>query len=273
MEDLLQLGESEFRYIAGLMYSNFGIRMGDQKRVLVAGRLGRRIRRLGLASFPEYLVKLRADPAELSELADHLSTNHTFFYREAEHFRFMDEALLAPKAADPAGSLPRIWSAGCASGEEAYTIAMLVRERFGPRAFSRDPCVLATDISTPVLRAAVSGEYPAARAKELPPGLRAAYFERSGEETLKVRDEIKRMVLFKKLNLMGGLFPFKEKFDAIFCRNVMIYFDQESRRKLIDSFYRWVAPGGYFFLGHSETIPRAECPFEYVKPAVYRRKA
>lgn len=273
MEELIKLGDSEFRCIAGIMYSNFGIHMGEQKRTLVAGRLGKRIRSLGLSSFPEYLDRLRTDPAELTELADHLSTNHTFFFRESEHFRFLDEEILAPLAADPAADPPRIWSAGCASGEEAYTIAMLVRERFGQRVSARDPCVLATDISMQALRAAVAAEYPALRTKELPARLRQAYLESSGPDGMRVRDSIRSMVLFKRFNLMGGVFPFKEKFQAIFCRNVMIYFNQESRGKLVASFYRWVAPGGYFFLGHSETIPRAECPFEYVKPAVYRRTA
>jgi chemotaxis protein methyltransferase CheR len=150
---------------------------------------------------------------------------------------------------------------------------MLVRERFGLRAACRDPCVLATDISMQALRLAVAAEYPDSRTKELPAKLRQAYLERSGPDAMRVRDEIRAMVLFKKFNLMGGTFPFKGKFEAVFCRNVMIYFNQESRRKLVASFYRWVAPGGYLFLGHSETIPRAECPFEYVKPAVYRRAA
>jgi chemotaxis protein methyltransferase CheR len=273
MEDLIRLGDSDFRFIAGLMYSNFGIHLGEQKRTLIAGRLGKRIRSLGLSSFPEYLNKLRSDPTELTELADRLSTNHTFFFRESEHFRFLDEEVLVPLAADPAAGPPRIWSAGCASGEEAYTIAMLVRERFGPRVSVRAPCVLATDISMQALRLAVAAEYPAARIKELPAKLCQAYLEGSGPDAMRVCDGIRSMVLFKKFNLMDGIFPFKEKFQAIFCRNVMIYFNQESRRKVIDSFHRWVAPGGYLFLGHSETIPRAECPFEYVKPAVYRRSA
>jgi chemotaxis protein methyltransferase CheR len=252
------------------MYSNFGIHLSDQKKSLVAGRLAKRIRVLGYSSFSEYLLRLRNEPAELSELIDNLSTNHTYFFRESAHFQYLDEHLLAPMASDPVASPPRIWCAGCASGEEAYTLAMFVRNRFGARALA-EPAIVATDISLPALQAALRAEYPESKLREVPADLLSRSFERIGPDSYRVTQELRRLVLFKRLNLMDERYPFHRQFHAILCRNVMIYFDQESRRKLINSFHRWLLPGGYFFLGHSETISRGECPFEYVKPAVYRK--
>jgi chemotaxis protein methyltransferase CheR len=132
--------------------------------------------------------------------------------------------------------------------------------------------LLATDISMAALREAGRGEYNEAKLRELPAEYRRDYFRQVAPEKYAINDEIQRMVLFKKLNLMQTPFPLKGQFDAIFCRNVMIYFDQESRRKVVNALYQYVKPGGYFFIGHSESLRREECPFEYVKPAIYKKK-
>ncbi len=171
---------------------------------------------------------------------------------------------------DP-GRQVRMWSAGCAAGEEVYTLAILLRDFFGAAIDRADFGLLATDISLASLKAAKAGVYPAQKLSELPLAAKAESFREVGPELFEVSPEIKRMVLFKRLNLVADNYPFKSSFDVVFCRNVMIYFDQESRSRLVRSFHRYVKPGGHFFIGHSETILRADCPFEYVRPAIYRK--
>ena len=274
--ELLALTDADFGFVSGLLYDRFGIRLGAQKRTLVAGRLTKRVLQLGLGSFGEYCEALRRDldGRELSEFVNRLTTNHSYFYRESDHFDFLRNSVFPTikreLETDPRRSV-RIWSAGCAAGEEVYTIAAVARDFFGGLVDSADFGILATDISLAALREAQAGAYPAQKVAEMPQGLRAAYLRPAGADSFEVLPELKRMVLFKRLNLMDERYPFKGAFDLIFCRNVMIYFDQASRSALIRSFYRWTKVGGYLFIGHSETIPRSDCPFEYLRPAVYRK--
>jgi chemotaxis protein methyltransferase CheR len=278
VDDVLPLGDTDYRFVTAFLYERFGIQLGNQKRVLVAGRLTKRVRQLGLSSFAEYFAYLRADESgnELSEFINRLTTNHSFFNREKDHFEYL-RRLVFPEIArrlerDPRYEV-RIWSAGCAAGEEVYTLAIYLREFFGPTVDSADFGLLATDISLAALKTAQAGVYAAQKLSELPKALRLSYFREAGPDLMEVTPAVKRMVLFKRLNLMAQRYPFKNPFDLIFCRNVMIYFDQVSRAHLIRTFYEHLKPGGYFFIGHSETIPRADCPFEYIQPAIYRKKA
>jgi chemotaxis protein methyltransferase CheR len=273
MSDLMVLGDAEFRFIAGLLYEKFGISMGEQKRVLIAGRLSKRVRQLGLPGLREYCACLRTDGsgAELSILMNLLTTNHSYFYREPEHFQFMlSEILPRYRERIPVGDDFRLWSAGCAAGEEVYTAAMVVRDVLG-KVRGANIGILATDISTQVLEAAKTGIYPESRLRDLPPRLRSTYLVPVDAENYSVCPEIRSMVLFKRLNLMRGDFPFKGLFDLVFCRNVMIYFDVESRRRLVSALYRVMKPGAYLFIGHSESIQKENSPFEYVRPAIYRK--
>jgi len=275
-EDLVQLTDKEFTYITKLLFDRFGIFLGDQKRVLVAGRLSKRLRELNLPNYTEYIEYLTADKtgAELTELINRITTNHTFFFRERDHFDFLEKTVLpsldSEKTGIPAQPL-RIWSAGCASGEEVYSLSMLLREYYGPRFAAVDSGLLATDISLAALREAEAGEYNVGKMRELPASYRNTYFLRKDESVYTIRDDIRKMVMFKRLNLMADTFPMKGLFDAIFCRNVMIYFNQVSREKVVNALYRFVKPGGYLFIGHSESLNRETCPFTYVKPAVYRK--
>lgn len=277
MDDyLLVLSDKEFHDVAHLMYERFGIHLSEQKRTLIAGRLSKRVRNLGLSSIGSYLARVRADEtgAELTELVDRITTNHSFFYREKDHFEFLSsEVLPAIKArrAQEAGFSLRIWSAGCATGEEPYTLAMVMREFLGASASMTDWAVLATDLSLSALREAMSAVYAGNRVRELPAAWRNAYFEQRGEDEWAVKDDLRRAVLFKRLNLMDERYPFKGLFDVVFCRNVMIYFDPPVRKALVDRIFRYVKPGGYLFVGHSESLPRDSCPFNYVRPAIYRK--
>jgi chemotaxis protein methyltransferase CheR len=274
--DLIPLSNTEFKYIADMLYERFGIYLSEQKRILVAGRLSKRVRQLGLDSFTLYFNYLSSDRtgSELSELINRITTNHSFFFREKEHFDFLTKTILPGidgKLKENPRYPVRIWSAGCATGEEVYSIGMLLREYYGKRLDAIDMGLLATDISLSALHDAGEGEYAKAKLNELPPVYTNTYFQKKGEEVFAIKEEIKKMVLFKRLNLMSDSFPLKGQFDAVFCRNVMIYFDQESRRKAVQTLFQYVKPGGYFFIGHSESLKREDCPFSYVKPAVYRK--
>jgi len=273
---MVSLSDSEFAYIAGMLYDRFGIYLSEQKRILIAGRLSKRVRQLGLVSFTRYFEFIVADKTggELSELINRITTNHSFFFREREHFDFLVKTVLPGlegKLRENARYPLRIWSAGCATGEEVYSIGMLLREYFGNRMDSIDSGLLASDISLAALQEAGEGVYAEAKLRELPIAYKNTHFVKKTDDTYAIRDEIKNMVLFKRLNLMADSFPLKGQFDAIFCRNVMIYFDQQSRKKVVQTLFNYVKPGGYFFIGHSESLRREDCPFVYVKPATYKK--
>jgi len=273
-EDLVPLSDKEFSYIARLLFDQFGIYLGDQKRILVAGRLSKRLRELRLATFTEYIDFLCADRTggELSELINRITTNHSFFFRERDHFDFLSKSMLPTIDSRKNSAVPyplRIWSAGCATGEEVYSIGMLLREYYGTRLTSVDAGLLATDISLAALHEAEAGEYPGMKLRELPQSYRNAYFMHKNADIFSISDDIRKMVMFKRLNLMSDTYPMRGQFDAVFCRNVMIYFNQESRIKVVNALFKCVKPGGYLFIGHSESLSRDTCPFKYVKPAVY----
>lgn len=273
---MVLLSDTEFSYIAGMLYDRFGIYLSEQKRILVAGRLSKRLRQLGLSSFTRYFELLVADKTggELSELINRITTNHSFFFREREHFDFLLKTVLPGLEGNLRENVRyplRIWSAGCATGEEVYSIGMLLHEYYGNRLASIDSGLLASDISLAALQEAGEGIYAELKLRELPVAYRNANFEKKTDDTYAVKEEIKKMVLFKRLNLMADSFPLKGQFDAIFCRNVMIYFDQQSRKKVVQTLFNYVKPGGYFFIGHSESLRREDCPFMYVKPAIYKK--
>ncbi|HSV56386.1 MAG TPA: protein-glutamate O-methyltransferase, partial [Magnetospirillaceae bacterium] len=276
MSDLLQIRDSEFRYASDFIYERFGIKLTDQKKVLLAGRLSKRLRVLGIPTLSAYLDRVNGDPsgAELAEFLNLITTNHSYFFREKDHFEFLSRSVL-PAAVretltDPSRRL-RIWSAGCATGEEPYGIAMILADNMAEYLDRMDAGVLATDISMAALAYAQEGIYPEAKLRELPPAYLHRFFSPDGPGTWCVRDEVRRLILFKKLNLMSERFPFKSDFDVIFCRNVMIYFDTESRDRLVSSLYAATRPGGYLFIGHSESLRRETCPYEYISPATYRK--
>ncbi|HUX40884.1 MAG TPA: protein-glutamate O-methyltransferase CheR [Rectinemataceae bacterium] len=277
IEGLPEIREADYRFVADLLYERFGIQFGDRKKVLVAGRLAKRLRELGLSNFADYVKLLRNDSSgvELVEFVNRLTTNHSFFFRENEHFDYLKREIVPPlihEASRGRGTSLRIWSAGCAAGEEAHTIAITLRESLGEAFRLLDPSILATDISLSALKDASVGVYPANRFSEMPKVFQTRYFEKLEDEHWKALPSIHEFILFKRLNLMSIPYPFKGLFDVVFCRNVMIYFDHEARSKLVKAIYDFVKPGGYFFIGHSETLQRNDCPFVYVKPAIYRKE-
>lgn len=267
------LTPQEFARIAGLAQRHLGIRLGEEKRALVQSRLGPVLGRRGLESFTSYCEALERDVSgeALRELASRLTTNHTYFFREAAHFHFLREKALPELEARVTSRDLRIWSAGCSYGQEAYCLAMLLADYFGPGKRGWDTKVLATDISPEALETAKRGVYKPEDAAQLPARWRSAYLEPVKElEAYRIRDAVKEEVLFRRLNLIHP-FPFRKPFHVIFCRNVMIYFDEKLRFELVSRFYDALAPGGYLFVGHSESVPREAAPFHYVLPSVYRK--
>ena len=273
---LIAISDEEFVKISDLVYDKFGINLTDKKKSLVVGRLNKLIKSLGLKTFDEYYQTIINDKtnASLLSLIDRISTNHTFFYREKDHFEYMRDKVLpelTSKIAKEKEKALRIWCAGSATGEEPYTIAMIVNEFFGYEINEWDVGILATDISITALEIAERGIYYLDRIKELPLSYKNKYLKKNNAEDFAVIDKIKEMILFKRLNLMNDNFPFKGKFDIIFCRNVMIYFDKETRERLVNKFYKYMSEGGYLFVGHSESLDRKVTPFSYLQPAVYKK--
>jgi chemotaxis protein methyltransferase CheR len=239
-----------FRHISERVYRFSGIRLPEAKREMVYARLARRLRSLGLGSFDDYLRYLEVEPAEWEHCTNALTTNVTSFYREEHHFTILGEHA---RATAKAGATFRVWSAGCSTGEEPYTISMCLSDALGQGAYH----VLATDLDTQVLAHAREAIYPLQSVLRLPEARQKRFFLRGTgrhEGRARVRREIAERVEFRRLNLMDAQWPVEGGLDAIFCRNVMIYFDKPTQRRLIERFAALLAPTGLFFAGHAESL-------------------
>jgi chemotaxis protein methyltransferase CheR len=261
------LGRDEFRRACAIVYDVAGIAMGEGKEGLVSSRLSKRVRELGLPGYPEYLARVEHDDAELAEMVDRLTTNKTNFFRERAHFDWLRDRVL-PAAG---GRALRLWSAGCSSGEEPYTMAMVLHEATGGKPNAN---ILATDISARMLAKARDAMYMPETVADVPPELVQRHFQpaksEAGAERMQVREHLRRLVRFARLNLMEQ-WPIRGPFDAIFCRNVMIYFDRPTQERLVNRFHDLLVPGGHLFIGHSETLHAIEHGYAYAAPAVYVR--
>jgi chemotaxis protein methyltransferase CheR len=263
-----ELSAEQFAEISRTMYGVAGIQLRPGKELLVRSRLAKRLRALGIASYDAYLAHVAGDGSgrELSEMVDALTTNKTNFFREPAHFDYLRARVLPTL---PAGGPVRIWSAGCSTGEEPYTLAMVLREAL-PDLDRRDARVLATDISGRVLVQARAGRYGDAATAEVPPELLRRHFRRTVDGAWEAGSGLRALVAFARLNLMD-VWPMRGPFQAIFCRNVMIYFDKPTQQRLVARFHDLLAPGGHLFVGHSESLSGIAHGFTYVQPAVYRR--
>ena len=251
-------GNEDFEALRKLVKEITGINLSDQKRELVYGRLARRLRALHLRTFAEYRNLLASDGGrEIAELCNAITTNLTSFFRESHHFEYLREQVLQPMVANRAASRRvRIWSAGCSTGEEAYSLAMTVIEAI-PDLRTWDVKILATDLDSDVLAKAQRGIYAAERVRAIGPQRLSRFFaeRRGGRDgaTFEVRPELTSLITFKQLNLMHPL-PMKGPLDAIFCRNVVIYFDKDTQRELFSRIAQLQRPGNLLFLGHSEPL-------------------
>lgn len=268
----IKITDDEFTRLVSYLHDNYGIDL-HRKRVLIEGRLGNDLEKRGYKNYSDYFKDVMNDRTgtEIVVLLNRLTTNHTYFMREEEHYQFMRELLLPELVAAKKEKSVYIWSAGCSSGEEPYTTQMLLQEFFGRSADVWDTRILATDLSTKVLVKAQQGIYHKDSMKLLPDEWKSRYFQQCGNECYAVKDSVKKKVIFKMFNLMESIPYNKHKFDLIFCRNVMIYFDQQTKTELTNRFFDVLAPGGYLFIGHAESIPRDRTSWEYVRSAIYRK--
>ncbi len=266
----------EFRELAGLIARHFGITVGENKRTLVTGRVRPMLEKYGFATHRHCLDAIAGDKSGLllSELANRVSTNHTAFYREEPHFALLRDTLL-PELVERktrGNNLDlRVWCAACATGEEAYTILFTLMDALGNDYPRWRAGVLATDISADALATARRGVYAKARLEPVPPVAVSRYFTRLDANAFEVRPEVRKEATFRRMNLANDVYPFKKRFDVIFCRNVMIYFNQAVRARLLEKMHSWLEKGGYLFIGHSESLVGPHDGFGYVSPAVYRR--
>ncbi len=259
---------ADFRQICRLIYERAGIRLSESKTSMVYSRLSRRLRVLGLATFAEYLQLLEQGvETEWNIFVGSLTTHLTAFYREPHHFPIMVEHV----AARARNGKALLWSCATSTGEEPYTMAIAVAEHFG--SFNPPVRILATDVDTGVLKMASEGVYPLERVRDLPEKTVKKYFLKgNGEHAgfVRVRPELQQMIRFHQLNLLSPVWPMKERYDAIFCRNVMIYFDRPTQQKVLNKCLRHLKPDGLFFTGHSENLNYAADLFQSCGNTVYR---
>ncbi len=267
------LGDGDFEYFRNVVYRESGIRLTELKKALVQARLTKRIRQLKMGSFAEYSEFVRENyNDELVHLINCITTNKTDFFRENRHFEFMENTIFPEWMGKKKNSI-RIWSAGCSTGEEPYTIAMVVLEHL-PGAAAKDVKILATDIDTTVLEKGATGMYSADNVADIDTPLLKKYFLRGrgpNEGNFMAKDPLKKMIRFRRLNLLDETYPMKGQFDLIFCRNVIIYFDRETQLRLFERFYNYLRDDGYLFVGHSETLTGLTSRFKLVSNSIYRK--
>ena len=271
---MISINNQEFSRLSSYIHSQLGIHLGAEKRSLVVGRLQNELLQLQVNSFSEYIDILLQDKTGhvLNSLINKITTNHTYFMREVEHFTFLKETLLPHFLRTLKERDLRLWCAACSTGEEPYTIAMLLNDFFQQDRLGWDTQILATDISDRVLEHAIQAEYTQDQIHPLPQLWKSQYIRRNEQGNYTFNEKIKKEVIFRRFNLMEPNYPFKRKFHIIFCRNVMIYFDAETKMQLLNKLYQSLESGGYLFIGHSESINRESTPFKYVMPAVYRKE-
>lgn len=268
--NIKQLTESDFEYFRNVVYQESGIKLSDMKKALMQSRIMRRLRYLRLPNYESYKEYLQTNyDEEIVHFVNAVTTNKTDFFRENQHFEFLSETVLPEKVNK---KQIRIWSAGCSTGEEPYSIAITLKEFLKDK--SIDAKILATDIDTTVLEHAYRGIYKYETVQNIKPDILKKYFYRGSgdnEGMFKVKDSVKELVTFKRLNLQMDKYPMKKKFDIIFCRNVIIYFDKETQRKLFNKYYDYLDNDGYLFIGHSENLSGVTEKFKHLGRTIYRK--
>ncbi len=272
------LTNNEFDMFRKLVFEKSGISLGDSKKELVRTRLSTRLRKGGFKTYKEYYKHVQEDKTgtEIIDLLDSISTNLTSFFREIGHFNFLIKTIIPEmverKRANNETEI-RVWSAGCSSGEEPYSLAFTLMDQL-ETIQTWDVRILASDLATTVLEQAAKGIYKEEKIKNIPKNTLRKYFQKGANESAglyKVQQDVKNLIHFRRFNLNRDVFPFKKKFDFIFCRNVMIYFDKNTQGKLVDKYYDVLAQEGYLLIGHSESLTGVKHRFKYVQPTIYQK--
>jgi chemotaxis protein methyltransferase CheR len=270
------LTRDDMGFIAKLVYEHAGIVIREHKEAMTRGRLARRVKALGLNSVAEYCAFLKTPGAasEIPELINAVTTNHTAFFRERHHFDHLRKDVLPKLLQERSGRRGRIriWSSACSSGEEPYSIAATSRDVLGSRS-DVDFRILATDIDTDILERAEAGLYPSELFERLPPDVKPLLkLEAAARGEARISEDLRRLIAFKRLNLIEK-WPMGGPFDVIFCRNVFIYFDTQTKASILDRFVALLAPGGFLYLGHSESLPQPHPQLRLIGRTIYERTA
>jgi len=267
----------EFRKLSSFITEHTGIKMPEAKKVMLQSRLQKRLRYLDMNSFKEYVEYVFSEDGiqnELIHMLDVVSTNKTDFFREPVHFEFLEKTLLPEYVNNfPLNRPLKIWSAGCSSGEEVYTIAITISEFINNHP-GLNYSIFGTDISTEILRRAVNAIYKEEKINNIPIELKKKYFLKSKDRTKKlvrIVPELRNKATFTRMNLMDSAYDVKDTFDVIFCRNVLIYFNRDIQESVINKLTRKLRTGGYFFIGHSESIMGMDVPLKQIKPTIFQR--
>ena len=267
-----EITDAEFKRIREYIKANYGINLGDEKKSLVYSRLRATLVNGGFESFTEYFDYLMKDKTgdSIIKFVDKITTNHTFFMRETDHFDyFRDTVLPYLEQTYSRQKEVAVWCAGCSSGEESNTLQMILQDYFEGKSWNTE--MLATDISTNALDKAINSVYPNDRIATLPEKWRKKYFKKYDDNNSMVVDQIKKNITYRKFNFMEDRYSFRKKMHVIFCRNVMIYFDNVTRDAVVKRFYDATESGGYLFIGHSESLTHTDTDYKYIMPAVYRK--
>jgi chemotaxis protein methyltransferase CheR len=262
--------------LCGFIIDQYGLKLGPQKKSLLEGRIRKRLRTLGIPSFKEYcdfLFSPEGLETETQLLAHVVTTHKTDFFREPVHFNYLTQSILPGIARTQSREHLRAWSAGCSTGEEPYTLAMVLMD-YAEGNPGLDFSILATDLSGTVIEKAWKGIYDQEDIEPIPVGIRKKYLMRGKDQSqnlFRVSPSLRSRIVFRTLNLMDDAYGIDEDFTVIFCRNVLIYFDRPTQEKLINRFARHLKPGGYLFLGHSETLSGLNTPFAYEAATIYRK--
>jgi chemotaxis protein methyltransferase CheR len=271
------ISSRDYSRLRELVYDEAGINLGSERKAMLEGRIRRRLKELAIptyAAYCDYLFSREGLRDELIHLIDVVTTNKTDFFREPRHFDFLTSTAVPEFAASNAGRRPLlVWSAACSTGEEPYTLAMVLSE-CGLKHPGFVFRMIATDISTTVLKKAGLGIFSNAAVRPVPQSLKAKYLMRGRErssERVRVVPELRRLVEFRRLNFMDSDYGIQEKFDVIFCRNVIIYFDRPTQQSILEKITQQLRPQGYLFMGHAETLHELNLPVTPIAPALYRR--
>ncbi len=272
-----KLTDEQFGRLSQFIFKESGIKMPPVKRIMLQSRLQKRLRELKMLSFAEYcdyVFSKAGQGNEIIHMLDVVSTNKTDFFREPNHFDFLTQNVLPSFMQNRLASRQlKVWSAGCSSGEEPYTMAIVLHQFAGSNP-SFDYSIVGTDLSTQILDKALQAVYKEERVASIPPDIKKKYFLRSKDRaspTVRVIPELRKKVRFGRLNFMDATYDLPDTFDVIFCRNVLIYFDRETQEKVIQKLCARLRTGGFFFLGHSESIMNMQVPLKQVKPTIFQR--
>lgn len=267
---MVKITDSEFTHLVDYLKKHYGINLA-QKRVLLEGRLASYLESHNFSTYSEYIKALESDRSghEITNLLNKVTTNHTFFMREADHFDYFKNKVLPILERDVKDRDLRIWCAASSSGEEPYTLAMILKDYFGAKVPKWDTKILATDISLKVLEMAKLGVYSQESIKNVPELWKKKYFTKYSEDQVQVIQDIRNEVIYRQFNLMDPIVA-KKPYEVVFCRNVMIYFDTPTKTAVIDRIYDALCPGGFLFIGHTESVPKPT-RFNYIMPSIYQK--